>query len=373
MASNDSLVLLIEHDEVEREVIRGLVEDCYQLEEVATGAEGIAAIAVERPSLVLLDNRLPDIESFDLLEQLVTERIPVIVLARVDDPEVIVAAMHRGAQNYLIREHLDKETLAGAIKDTLERVALQRELEHQSQQLSEPTHELAVRNRQIRTLASALTLAEQRERKRIAAILHDHVQQLLFGAQMRLHLLREDLPSDVNSEVIDHATDATKFVEEAIEVTRTLSGGLSPPIPKEEGIGPALSWLGRYMDKIHGLHVDVKASAEYFVESDELHILVVQWVHELLFNVVKHANVKEAEVSLSVDGDTYKIRVEDEGVGFEMGEVVQPQWKPQLGYGLYSVRERVTLFGGHLDIDSHPGNGACVTIILPEHLSAELN
>ncbi|MEZ4711765.1 MAG: ATP-binding protein [Caldilineaceae bacterium] len=125
------------------------------------------------------------------------------------------------------------------------------------------------------------------------------------------------------------------------------------------------------MKHVHDLHVDLQVEPDfkYEVQSEELYVLIFQLVRELLFNVVKHANVLEARVRVYSDDEGTKIAVEDEGVGFEAGLVVTPEWKPEQGYGLYSVRERLALFGGRLDVDSHPGNGARVTVILPATLA----
>ncbi|MEZ4615956.1 MAG: ATP-binding protein [Caldilineaceae bacterium] len=151
---------------------------------------------------------------------------------------------------------------------------------------------------------------------------------------------------------------------------RSLSVDLGPPILKDEGIDVALQWLAAHMERVHGLTVDLQISEEYeySTESENLYVLIFQLVRELLFNVVKHANVKEARVRLFTEANRQKIAVEDEGIGFEMGHVVQPKWKPEQGYGLYSVRERLALFGGKMEVDSHPGNGARITITLPEQV-----
>lgn len=363
-------LLLIEDDEIDRELVRRLIGQTYELHEATNGSDGLATLANQRPQLVLLDYRLPDIDSFDLLDQLVADDIPVIILTGEENPEVIVTAMRKGAEDYLLKTNLSRDTLEWAVHGALEKAQLQRSVKEQQQQLHRQAQQLAERNQQIRALASALTLAEQRERKRIAQILHDYVQQLLYGVQMRLHLLTQDLPQDGTTTMQNDLETATGLVEDAIASTRSLAVDISPPVLKDDGVGVALQWLATQMEQIHSLHVDLQIVADYRVQQEELHILIFQLVRELLFNVVKHANVQEARVRLFDENGQYKITVEDEGIGFDANQVVQPKWKPEQGYGLYSVRERLALFGGQLYVDSHPGNGARVTIILPDALTA---
>jgi signal transduction histidine kinase len=93
-----------------------------------------------------------------------------------------------------------------------------------------------------------------------------------------------------------------------------------------------------------------------------MRVLLFQVVRELLFNVVKHADTDRALVTLDDEDGTLVITVEDEGRGFDP-DTLEP--KTEGGFGLFSVRERLRLFGGHLEIDSTPGNGTRMTAVLP--------
>ncbi|MEZ4864861.1 MAG: response regulator [Caldilineaceae bacterium] len=363
-------ILLIEDDKVDRELVRRFLEPIYNLREAATGREGLAAVALLRPQLVLLDYRLPDMNSVDLLQKLVAADLPVIMLTGEEEPNVIVQAMQRGAQDYLIKGQLSTSTLEHAVTNALEKVALRRNVAEQQHQLAAQAETLAEQNRQIRVLASALTLAEQRERRRVAQLLHDQVQQLLYGLQMRFHLITEDMPSSAPPDLQRTMAEATSLLTDVIVAVRSLSVDLSPPILQDEGIDVALQWLATHTARVHGLQVDlqIEEGYKYQIKSEELHVLIFHLVRELLSNVVKHANVREARVHLFIEDGQPKITIEDEGVGFEAAQIVQPVWDPNQGYGLYSVRERLALFGGQLKVDSHPGNGTYIEIILPKNL-----
>ncbi|MCB0083820.1 MAG: hypothetical protein KDE47_22930, partial [Caldilineaceae bacterium] len=195
----------------------------------------------------------------------------------------------------------------------------------------------------------------------------DHVQQLLYGVQMRLQLLVSDLADETSRAIVRNLGESTRLLDDAIGAVRSLSVDLSPPVLHDEGIDVALQWLAVHMERVHGLvfHLDIENGYNYPVANEDIYVLIFQLVRELLFNVVKHANVREAHHRLCSEDGRHKIVVEDEGVGFTADEIVQPKWSPEQGYGLYSVRERLALFGGELKVQSHPGNGAQVTIVLP--------
>ncbi len=84
---------------------------------------------------------------------------------------------------------------------------------------------------------------------------------------------------------------------------------------------------------------------------------------ELLFNVVKHAGVSAAELRLSSDTNELRIVVADDGVGFDLTR--QPLQSTAAGFGLFSIRERITQLGGRLEIDTAPGQGTRVALIVP--------
>ncbi|HYL82057.1 MAG TPA: response regulator, partial [Candidatus Acidoferrum sp.] len=213
---------------------------------------------------------------------------------------------------------------------------------------------------QLRALASELTLAEQRERQRLATVLHDEHQQLLAGAKLRMGLLqRVDDPT-----LRDEIREVSALIEEAIENARSLTRELSPPILQAGGLIPAMDWLARWMEEKHHLQVDVRTEANAVPDSEDLTTLLFQAVRELLFNVVKHAKVQTARVQLTRQDGQVVICVTDTGVGFDPsflwveGGVIG-------GFGLFSIRQRLELLGGRLDIASTPGQGSRMTLRAP--------
>jgi signal transduction histidine kinase len=344
-------LLLVDDDDVDRELVLRLIGEQYAVREVSTGREALRAVAERKPVCVLLDYRLPDIGGLQLLPSFGTAHIPVIILTGEESPEVIVQAMQAGAQDYLVKASLSPVALEHAITNAVEKMVMRRAIER--------------KNQQLRTLASAVTLAEQRERRRISQVLHDHVQQLLYGVQMRAHLI--GLDAGEQPSVQEHLQALESLIHDALRLTRTLTVELSPPILQNEGLLSALTWLANHMAESYGLCVTVSGESDYHSPSEDLQVLLFQLVRELLFNIVKHAGVNQATVKLWEEENQVVIQVTDEGRGFDASKIFEGE-QTWTGFGLYGVHERLALFGGQLTLDTRPGAGVRATIIAPKDI-----
>lgn len=346
-------LLLVEDDEIDREAIRRHLGQEYQVHEVTTGQEALRLCNELRPDCILLDYRLPDGDGLALLPIFTERFIPVIVTTGVESPEVIVEAMRAGAQDYLVKNNITRTALIHAISQAIEKAALMRTV--------------ANKNLQLRELASALTLAEQRERQRISQILHDHIQQMLHGIQLRTHLLTLDAPPSAHPVLQEHLEVIQELAETAIQATRSLTVELSPPVLQREGLVAAFRWLAGHMAEMHGLDVRLELQEDCQPPSSELAVLLFQVTRELLFNVVKHAHSQRAYLSLAEKDETIIVCVADEGIGFPLTNQEQVTRKPG-SFGLSSIQERLNLFGGQLTIVSQSGQGATVTLTVPKAL-----
>ena len=227
------------------------------------------------------------------------------------------------------------------------------------------TIELEHRTTQLSQMASDVTLAERHAREQIAKTLHDGLQQLLVIASTNLDLqLRRDAergaaPSELLSAARGH-------VDEAIAAARTLSIELYPPVLQRSGLPAALQWLASWVHDKYGLevHADVDAGADS--ARKDVRTLLFESVRELLFNAVKHAQAGRVSIELALDArDQLCITVSDRGVGFDATALDERTKSGQAGWGLFSIRERLMLLGGHFDIDSAPGRGTRVRLIAP--------
>jgi two-component system, chemotaxis family, CheB/CheR fusion protein len=218
---------------------------------------------------------------------------------------------------------------------------------------------VAERTEQVRTLASELSRAEQRERRRMAQVLHDDVQQMLVAQQLQLHMLGADAGEEIQAGLLK----LTAQLDDIVQTIRTLSVELSPPVLSSANLRDSLNWLAGHMLEQYRLHVDVEARADIVVPDGNQRELIVRLAQELLFNVVKHAGVDSARLIAREDDGQLVIRVEDDGRGFDPAGLGE-----QAGlatFGLHSVRERLHLFGGQFHVDSAPQAGTRLTLTLP--------
>jgi PAS domain S-box-containing protein len=212
---------------------------------------------------------------------------------------------------------------------------------------------------QIRSLAAELTRAEQEERYRISQVLHDDLQQRLFAIKAQLSFLKDmNLSADTYREL----DEIQASLSESIAITRNLSIDLSPIILQGEGLTEALTWLVFRMKEQYGLQVDLEAKAKIEGVDHHMRMLLFQSIRELLFNVVKHAGVPQAKITLEQTQGRPCITVSDEGKGFDARAIMGNR---QAAHGLLIIQDRLNLLGCQMELVSEPGKGTRIQIELP--------
>ena len=264
-----------------------------------------------------------------------------------------------------VRQHEQElaASLESAMRAVAERERAEKALERINAELEQRvvqrTAEAETRAAQLSALAAELAETEQRERLRMAQVLHDGLQQTLVAAQ--LHLGANSLSSDGSGN--QNIARVDSLLDAALRQSRNLVMELSPPLLHDAGLGPALEWLAHQCQEQHGLqvHLDIDAAAEPADAS--LREFLFQAARELLFNVRKHSKTDEASVSLQVaDDGSLQLDVRDDGVGCDVGTITTLRGKH---FGLFSVRERIRILGGDVKISSVPGQGMCVRLSVP--------
>jgi len=231
------------------------------------------------------------------------------------------------------------------------------------QRVAERTAQSDARAAQVRAMAAELTQAEQRERRRLALLLHDELQQLVVAAKLRIATLAEE---DDPAERITAQREADKLLAQTIQATRSLSLELSPPILYDRGLAAAMEWLARRTQADYGLEVHFEQHGrETQPRNEAIGIFLFQAVRELLFNVVKHAETREARLELRYrDDQQLEITVADSGRGIDMHDREQVE-RTADHFGLFNVEQRLQLLGGRLELDAAPGKGTRVTLQAP--------
>ena len=224
--------------------------------------------------------------------------------------------------------------------------------------VAERTAELEKRAKQLQKLTLELSQAEDRERKRIAAILHEDLQQYIAGAKFHLSLLSSRLRHDPPQQAIAAKVDG--MLKEAIEKSRGLSYELSPAVLHMNDLAEILGWLARHMQAKHGLTVHVQINGESMPQSEAMTMFLFRATQEMLFNVIKHAGIHEARIRVCRRGRYLCLSVLDRGCGFDPQELRETS-----GLGLLSIRQRVELLGGRMKIKSAKGKGSRFHIVVP--------
>ncbi|MCP4608675.1 MAG: PAS domain S-box protein [Planctomycetes bacterium] len=210
----------------------------------------------------------------------------------------------------------------------------------------------------LKSLASQLSVIEERERHRLATDLHDHIGQSLVISKMKLDSLRESMSSGESADVLRDVCDC---LGDVIRDTRTLTFDLSSPILYELGFETAVSeWLDEQIKEKHGIQTEFRDDGQPKPLDNDIRALLFRNVRELLINIVKHAKARKVKVSVIKVGEQICVIIEDDGVGFEPAKVGS-----NTGFGIFSIRERLEQLDGHLEIESEPGRGSRFTMTAP--------
>ena len=190
--------------------------------------------------------------------------------------------------------------------------------------------------------------AIERERRRIARGLHDHVGRQLTEAAGELDRCGDD----------PRTTKAKSLIEDALESTRSLTFDLGLPPVGEHGLGGLLETVCRAADARHEIDVYFEENGDAVELADGVVLVLSQIVRELLFNVVKHSQASTSAVTLSYEANKVRITVTDDGIGLT-GEL------NERGFGLADSRSRLNDLGGRFEFGSKDGFGTRVVLELP--------
>ena len=214
----------------------------------------------------------------------------------------------------------------------------------------------------LKALASQLTVAEEKERRCIAAELHDNVGQMLAFARMRLASARKISADAKQIAILD---DISGTLQTAIEDTQNLVFDLSSPLLNEVGLGAAISeWLEQQIGKRFGLGTEFIEKGPKPALDEDVRAILFRNVRELLINVVRHADASQVNVRLKNAEGNIVLVVEDDGMGFDPGAASHTA-AHQAGFGLFSIQERMNDMGGTFEIISESGQGTQAILSMP--------
>jgi two-component system, NarL family, sensor kinase len=198
--------------------------------------------------------------------------------------------------------------------------------------------------------------AEERERKRIAADLHDGIGQLLSAAKMNLHAFEDESVANRESIVLAKAID---LVNESAKEIRNVSHSIMPNALLKSGLGMAVK---DFIEKLNQqkLSINVTTIGLNQTFDGNVEIMTYRIIQECVSNVIKHSKASRLDVSVVFENSHLVISIEDNGIGFDKLQLNKFE-----GIGLKNIQTRVEFLRGKLEIDSQTNNGTSITIEIP--------
>jgi signal transduction histidine kinase len=204
----------------------------------------------------------------------------------------------------------------------------------------------------------AIINAEENERKRIAADLHDGVGQMMSAAKMNLSAFESEIPFKDEAQKISFE-NLISLVDESCKEIRSVSHQMMPNALLKSGLASAVK---EFLDRIDNRIIKINLHAEGLQErlDSNTETVLYRVIQECVNNVIKHSGANKLDISLIKDADGISVTVEDNGRGFDTADK-----KKFEGIGLKNINSRVTFLKGTVDFDSSPGKGTLVAIHIP--------
>jgi signal transduction histidine kinase len=221
------------------------------------------------------------------------------------------------------------------------------------------TAELARANEELRRLPSMLISAQEEERKRLGAELHDSIGQTLVAVKLNVEMALLAKNADNLKEALEKLQQVAPTLRNVIREIRAIYTGLRPTMLDNLGLISTLQWFCREFENLHpNCTINLQTLVENEKVPEELNVVIFRIAQEALNNIAKHSRAECVDISLSKNGNGIELVVSDDGVGMNLEQILQTSTARSLG--LTSMRERAELTGGSFSIGSAPGEGTTI-------------
>jgi signal transduction histidine kinase len=215
--------------------------------------------------------------------------------------------------------------------------------------------------RDLQFLSARLVAAQEEERRTISRELHDEVGQVLGAIKVEAELAGRTIDAQGNAR--QALSEIQSLTDSAMATVRDLSQLLRPAVLDDLGLGAAIEWLLRGVERRSRLAVALTQRGRVERLVPETETAAFRIVQEALSNVVRHADASRCDVVLDYRPGSLVMSIKDDGRGFDSSVVQAPGERRSLG--LIGIRERVADCGGTIAIDSAPGRGTTLLVELP--------
>lgn len=220
-------------------------------------------------------------------------------------------------------------------------------------------------NKRMRDFGTGALRASEEERARIARDLHDDTAQRIATVMVRLRLVEKEIHDD---EVLARLDEIRTALQDTADGVRRIARGLRPPELEDAGLESALRSHARLLREGRGVDVLLDVQPLDHVLTPDGKLILYRIVQEALNNVVRHAGVPQARVTLRLEDGNIVGLVEDQGTGF-FPQHLALQGR---GLGLLGMQERAVMLGGRVSVESLPGQGTRVRFLVPVEITREV-
>ncbi len=341
-----------------------------------TGNDALIASLNHDFALAIVDVQMPEMDGYELAEllrgQVQTRNLPIIFLSAVYHEEhYIFKGYDAGAVDFIIkpyhprillgktavflelaRQRVACKCMAAALWQANE--ALEVRVCERTTSLEKANQALLTSEQALRDLSGRLLTAQEEERKRIAAEMHDSIGSSLSAVKFSLEYLCGATRDPAAAETL---TSLVQMVRQSMEEVRRIIANLRPPVLDDYGLIATIDWFeGRLRKVYNNLTIEKEISLSEEMIPGALKIVIFRVIQEALNNVAKHNPRARARIVLAADPECLDLLIRDNGSGFDVDAVLN-NTRPKKGLGLTSMRERVSLSGGCIAIVSAVGQG----------------
>tara|TARA_Y100001960_G_C14778487_1_gene884900 strand:+ start:3971 stop:5326 length:1356 start_codon:yes stop_codon:yes gene_type:complete len=217
-------------------------------------------------------------------------------------------------------------------------------------------HEHRLADRSLKELAHKTVMFQEDEKKHLARELHDGINQLLVSSKCHLELLGSKIDQP---DLKQHLAKSQHSLMTAINEVRHISHQLRPSALDDIGLEAAMNSLLQDFKAHSGVEIESSLMTEPGRLKSEVATTLYRVAQESLTNIEKHSQANKVSVILQQMGNMLQLIIRDDGVGFDVQASLRKS-----GIGLRNMRERVEFIGGDFEIESEPGFGTEITVLL---------
>lgn len=324
-----------------------------------SGREALRMLLKQDFAVILLDVKMPLMDGFETATLIHgrprSAHTPIIfITAEADSDSERFLGYTLGAVDYIFSP-IVPEVLSAKVRVFVDLFYLQRKLILQ-------TDELLQSKMLLRQLASHQEMIKEEERKRIAREIHDELGQNLLALRIDASMLHARTGTR-HPKLNEKAKYALNQIDATIKSVRGIINDLRPPV-LDLGLQAAIEWQIEEFRRRSGIACNIVVRDEHFDRDlDEKGATALfRILQESLTNIIRHAQATQVEIDLNRDAGWFYMKIADNGIGMQDGNR-----KKTNAFGLAGIKERITMFGGELRIDSAEGNGTVLTVSIPSN------